>query len=283
MIQQGVSVGGTAGTASPNSQSLGGSGGNEMTIGKVMDWIEARLEAIKSREEEEDEDEEKERTKNNAYSATPSAPRQTAVKPPPPETMVSATRAKVQVRVAENWLDPVTNSRLKQPQPVTLPLTPNSPTQLHSYAPSTSSPSSPSPPTTPSITHRPVHQLPKSSKSRVAFPNASSSDLHRLPPAASAVPATGEEAFGLGAGAKRRHAVMMMLDSAAPPVDLSSISADTSSGNVGTSMTIGSGSISHAGGRRRTRSTRAYTHGQQPSEAMDVEEDGRERKRVARR
>lgn len=278
MIQQGVSVGGTAGTASPNSQSLGGSGGNEMTIGKVMDWIEARLEAIKSREEEEDEDEEKERTKNSAYSATPSAPRQTAAKPPPAETIVSAARAKVQVRVTENWLDSVTNSRLEQPQPVTLPLTPNSPTQLHSYAPSTSSPPSPSPPPTPLITHRPVHQLPKSSKSRVAFPNISS-DVHKLSPTASAVPATGEEALGLGAGAKRRHAVMMMLDSAAPPVDLSSISADTSSGNAGTSMAIGSGSISYTGGRRRTRSTRA----QQSSEAMDVEEDGRERKRVARR
>ncbi|KZP20506.1 hypothetical protein FIBSPDRAFT_742073, partial [Athelia psychrophila] len=46
MIQQGVSVGGTTQPSSPNSRSLGGSGGNEMTIGKVMDWIEARLEAI---------------------------------------------------------------------------------------------------------------------------------------------------------------------------------------------------------------------------------------------
>jgi hypothetical protein len=48
MIQQGVSVGGS--TLSDG-----------MTIGRVMDWIEARLEAIKSREEEEEEDEEKEK------------------------------------------------------------------------------------------------------------------------------------------------------------------------------------------------------------------------------
>ena len=32
-----------------------------MTIGRVMDWTEARLDAIKAREEEEDEDEEKEK------------------------------------------------------------------------------------------------------------------------------------------------------------------------------------------------------------------------------
>ena len=34
-----------------------------MTIGRVMDWTEARMEAIKSREEEEDEDEEREKEK----------------------------------------------------------------------------------------------------------------------------------------------------------------------------------------------------------------------------
>lgn len=281
MIQQGVSVGGTTEPSSPNSRSLGGSGGNEMTIGKVMDWIEARLEAIKSREEEEDEDEEKERTRNSAYATTSTGARPTVVKnTPPAETVVHASRGKVPVRVATNSLDAVTDSRFWQPQPVTLPLTPNSPTQAHAYAPSTSSPPSPSPPTTPSL-HRPTHQLPKSSKARVAFPNASASDAHKLPPATIAVPATGEEAFGLGAGAKRRHAVMMMLDSAPSPLD---ISADSSPGNAGTSMAIGSGSISHAGGRRRTRSTRVHGHGQQqPAEAMDVEEDGRERKRVARR
>jgi hypothetical protein len=51
MIQQGVSVGGVA------EMNEGDADG--MTIGRVMDWIEARLEAVKSREEEEEEDEEK--------------------------------------------------------------------------------------------------------------------------------------------------------------------------------------------------------------------------------
>ncbi|KAL6299830.1 hypothetical protein BKA93DRAFT_741678 [Sparassis latifolia] len=50
MIQQGVSTGESSDTA-----------GQGMTIGRIMDYIEARLEAIKSREEEEDEDEEKEK------------------------------------------------------------------------------------------------------------------------------------------------------------------------------------------------------------------------------
>ena len=34
------------------------SDGNGMTVGRVMDWLEARLDAVKSREEEELEDEE---------------------------------------------------------------------------------------------------------------------------------------------------------------------------------------------------------------------------------
>lgn len=52
MIQQGVSAGESS--SDPN-----GTGG--MSIGRVMDYVEARLEAIKSREDEEDEDEERER------------------------------------------------------------------------------------------------------------------------------------------------------------------------------------------------------------------------------
>jgi hypothetical protein len=50
VIQQGVSVG-----------HLGGESGNEaeggMTIGRVMDWIDARLDAIKAMGEDEDDDE----------------------------------------------------------------------------------------------------------------------------------------------------------------------------------------------------------------------------------
>lgn len=61
-----------------------------MTIGRIMDYIEARLEAIKSREEEEDEDEEKEREKErererNLASGLAKAPLNT------PSTSKSAT------------------------------------------------------------------------------------------------------------------------------------------------------------------------------------------------
>jgi len=54
MIQQGVSL---------DQSGSGYDAESGLTIGRVMDWIEARLEAIRSRQEEEDEDEERERDK----------------------------------------------------------------------------------------------------------------------------------------------------------------------------------------------------------------------------
>lgn len=59
MIQQGVSVGG---------ESIDGVDGG-MTIGRVMDWIDARLEAIKSREEEEEDEEERDSKSKHAASS----------------------------------------------------------------------------------------------------------------------------------------------------------------------------------------------------------------------
>jgi hypothetical protein len=73
MIQQGVSVGGVEDPLQGAGPMEEGSG-NAMTIGKVMDWIEARLEAVKSREEEEDEDEEKEKERGRGASNATSAP-----------------------------------------------------------------------------------------------------------------------------------------------------------------------------------------------------------------
>jgi len=52
MIQQGVSAGGNH------------TGENPMSVGRIMDWIEARCDAIKTREEEEDEEEQKEKEKD---------------------------------------------------------------------------------------------------------------------------------------------------------------------------------------------------------------------------
>ena len=53
-----------------------------MTIGKVMDWTEARVDAIKAREEEEDEDEEREKDKERPPSgAVHVAPKSEVSKP----------------------------------------------------------------------------------------------------------------------------------------------------------------------------------------------------------
>jgi hypothetical protein len=67
MIQQGVSTGGVALSGSNNPP------GDVMTIGRIMDWIEARMEAVKAREEEEDEDEEREKEKERARGSVPAS------------------------------------------------------------------------------------------------------------------------------------------------------------------------------------------------------------------
>ena len=65
-IQQGVSASDIG--PSPSHDLEGG-----MTIGKVMDWTEARVDAIQAREEEEEEDEEREKDKDRPPpSAAPS-------------------------------------------------------------------------------------------------------------------------------------------------------------------------------------------------------------------
>ena len=65
MIQQGVSTGGIA----PSDH---GTHGSDMTVGRILDWIEARLDAVKSREEEEDEDEERDKERERARVTPPS-------------------------------------------------------------------------------------------------------------------------------------------------------------------------------------------------------------------
>ena len=72
MIQQGVSAGGDH------------AGENPMSVGRIMDWVEARCDAIKTREEEEDEEEQKEKEKDPQ-------PPQSGPKPP------SRTRRQVSV------------------------------------------------------------------------------------------------------------------------------------------------------------------------------------------
>jgi hypothetical protein len=207
MIQQGVSVGDIGGTSSSSHDPAEGAG---MTIGKIMDWIEARLDVIKSREEEEDKDEEKEKEKEKEHDS--------AWQSPPPCRPPS-------VPCAAFTLSP------------TLMPTPTPNPSIHSFL---------------------INDI--------------------------------------SAGAKRRHAVMMMLDSASATVAIANLlQSGTSHAHPPLSpcSNVPGHHAGASGTRRRTRSSRGAHQLQHPqsinvsqsAEVMDVEEDGggRERKRVARR
>jgi len=230
MIQQGVSAGGDH------------AGENPMSVGRIMDWVEARCDAIKAREEEEDEEEQKEKEKD----------------PPPPQS------------------GPKPQSRTKR-QVVGGLVTPNSPpgrTSLHlATQPSSPSPSESRPSLPPS--HSTGFLLGKRRKESptpqaVSTIQPFSTDATSSPFTFSAIP---NQVEPLVTGAKRRHAVMMMMD---PP--------------TATPPTVPSQTPSS---RRRTRSARSInasnSAGAPPAifpsgDPMEVElEDGRERKRVARR
>lgn len=228
MIQQGVSAGGDH------------TGENPMSVGRIMDWVEARCDAIKAREEEEDEEEQKEKEKDPQPQNVP--------KPP---------------------------SRTKR-QVVSGLVTPNSPPGRTTAYPATQPPS-PSPSTSrPSLppSHSTGFLLGKRRKESPTPPAAStietiSTDATPAPFSFSNIQ---NQVEPITAGAKRRHAVMMMMDSP-----------------TATSPTLPSQTPS----RRRTRSARSMnasnSAGAPPvvfpaSDPMEVEqEDGRERKRVARR
>ncbi|KAG6817557.1 hypothetical protein H0H87_006934 [Tephrocybe sp. NHM501043] len=249
MIQQGVSLNPSAPSHDPEQGGL--------TIGRVMDWTEARLEAIKSREEEEDEEEEREKEREGG-------------RPHP-----TATVAPLKPEVKSTKIASASTSRSKA-QASSLP-TPNSPR----CQPQPSEPSSPSPP--PPAALRPIQRPIRSRPAGKSEVVPSTMDL-------SDASSSADIPIPIVAGAKRRHAMMMMLDSSptAVSIDGSSVSHTPSMGGM-TSVTGGSGSHAHTG-RRRTRSSRHAVAqnqnlglSQTPADAMDIEEDGRERKRIARR
>jgi len=248
-----------------------------MTIGKVMDWTEARVDAIKAREEEEEEDEEREKDKERAPSvAVHAAPKSEVSKPG------------------------VQHPSTHRPKDTTISLpTPNSP-GCHPNIQSPSSPSSPSPPPTHvqrSATRK--HRLPPTRETFQLTTQSTnvhpSSTFHAEHFPSSASSGTYPETpILIGAGAKRRHAVMMMLDSSSAPISIGDPSSVVSSPGPG-SMNAGTymGSTGTNIGKRRTRSSRNLGQIQSQNqninviqvspEPMDIEEDGRERKRVARR
>ncbi|EKM76622.1 hypothetical protein AGABI1DRAFT_115711 [Agaricus bisporus var. burnettii JB137-S8] len=261
MIQQGVSVGGL-GNPMPSSSSDADDGG--MTIGRVMDWTEARLEAIRAQEEEEDEEEEREKEKERTRSTSCVPPSHnkpaTSNSSPPPSLPTPSS--------------PTVNSSNPPPEPIT-----------------------PSPALHPSNEHRPTQR----SKPRAAskgdllgsHPNIptipSTSVFNFMPEMVTPIspPITFPEMPSLPAvGTKRRHAMMMMLDAATPTTTGSNTTTQSPSmANSPASPASFSGPA-----RRRTRSNRGHQQNQNinnmmqaPNESMDIEDDGRERKRVARR
>ncbi|KAI0691543.1 hypothetical protein C8Q76DRAFT_758489 [Earliella scabrosa] len=236
MIQQGVS------TDSDPSR--------EVTIGRIMDYIEARLEAIKAREEEEDEEEER----ASKAVAGPSAP-----KPKPSSPTVPSS------------------SPTRRDQPVTAPPTPYTPS-LDSgrpyVAPALASPTPSVLPLRPASA-QPVPAFSRVPKSRLSINPKDLSSIP-LPPAPVAftfdspvvtdvtIPPPSEGSPVSMPMKRRRDA-----DGSTPAAD-----ATATTGGAGTS-------------RRRTRSWRGDNVQQQqvaaPGDAMEVEEEGPQRKRVARR
>lgn len=296
MIQQGVSVGGITPTGPQDSE-----GG--MTIGKVMDWTEARLEEIRAREEEEDEEEEKEKERERGRPNTTAPAPKLDVKAKAPAGNTPQTRPKEQVRSFFS----VMTSQIQclspcDSQAPSLP-TPNSPRhQTSTHLPS--EPSSPSPPPPQPIAvlrsnQRPIKPRPGTkTEAPQLLSNAHTPAFDFRSEPSTILSPFSESSIPIAAGAKRRHAMMMMMDSISPTVPISGssaphppVAAGTNGGGYGAS---GGHGTSNSGSRRRTRSSRNLVHQmpqnqniglvQSASEAMEVEEEGgRERKRVSRR
>ncbi|OSC98347.1 hypothetical protein PYCCODRAFT_1439381 [Trametes coccinea BRFM310] len=256
MIQQGVSTDVDA--------------GREVTIGRIMDYIEARLEAIKAREEEEDEEEER------AAKAGPSAP-----KPKPHSPTLPPTRA-------------------RDPPVLTAPPTPYTPSTMDSarpyVAPALASPTPAVMPLRP--VSAPIQPLPRPSKSRL-IPSVNPKDLSSVPlPSSGPVPFSFSPPPVTDVTVPALSAVTPSPDPtpATPPLTMPMKRrrevhiSDAGTPVVGAATDGGAGAGSGAGtSRRRTRSWRSAAdqagaqHQQVAGEAMDVEEEGPQRKRVARR
>ncbi|KAK7677233.1 hypothetical protein QCA50_019827 [Cerrena zonata] len=246
MIQQGVSAGESS------------EGGGGMTIGRIMDYIEARLEAIRSQEEEEDEDEERERAKVTTAPVRPV----NAPKGPLPQA-VAALRSKEQ-----------------QQQPFSAPLTP----RTHGNMPAT--PTSPSPFRPSSAPTLPSSNLQRAMKSRLSATNTPQKDISLFSP---------NPSTSFNPDAADREPTIASPVAIYPPISMSptefpltEISTGMKRPRHAAMMLDAASGISPGTARRRSKSHRGIMNLQdqnqsQVSEEMDIEEEGRERKRVARR
>ncbi|KAJ3781302.1 hypothetical protein GGU11DRAFT_281682 [Lentinula aff. detonsa] len=295
MIQQGVSAEGFEHTQSHDSSGscsdAPSSQGKGMTIGKVMDWIEARMEAIKSREEEEDEEEERERERERASTANTAVP--TAAANSSSKTL-AGSKASTHIKLTRE--QPITNhasgltiqSHSPSPPPIALRQSQRIQSKSSRTQPQTKGDSSvPSSPQVPSVDQS---FLPNNTTFNLTSDNCAPFPSSPSPPLVSTLSPYSDHVPVVTAGAKRRHAVMMMLDSSSTSSSPASVGSSASTPSGSPSVMHGHHSV---GSRRRTRSTRSSTHNLGlninlglAQEAMDVEEDGqggRERKRVARR
>ncbi|CAL1697423.1 unnamed protein product [Somion occarium] len=256
MIQQGVSAG--------EPSEAGG-----MSIGRIMDYVEARLEAIQSQEEEEDEDEERE--KERGRSAPVVAPSRTAATSTTPKSPIA----------------PSTISGRQKDQVLSMPLTPHTPSSLTNAH----SPLSPSPvsfrPTSAPI--QPTNHTYRAMKSKLsAVTTAKDTSIFSPLPStsfntdAARTLSSGETAF--------TSPVSILPPMSASPTDTAFSDISTGMKRRHNAMMLDSGpgvpSLNVSAARRRTRSTRGAVQDQnqtQGTDDMDVEEEGRERKRVARR
>ena len=265
--------------------SVSGNAGEEMTIGRVMDWVEARIEAIKSTEEEEEEEDRIKEGPTKVVRETQKDEREKRTRKAGGGG-AAAGSAKIHRRSKENIHEATPNSTAAPPIPPARPPSASPP------APSLSSPSPPPPPARPTRSKRGLKdlgpaapcgsdalQLPLAIPASAGFPFTFSTDV------VSPFPIT---------GSKRRHAAMISESPASSSVAVSS------PGQGGGHSHAHHYGHSFAGGRRkrgrgaRERERDAHhgqnanvngsVQGQGYADAMEVEEDGgRERKRVMRR
>lgn len=251
-----------------------------LSIGRVMDWVEARLEAVRAREEEELEEDEETSSKKEGQ----------------------ASKLKASSSLARASSAPAVPQQHQSPREQPGPLPPSKLSQTITAAPNTRPSTPPSPPTAPTAPPYPTRgpkaqaRAPASPLQAKENPATSGTPTNAVPiihpfplspdspftftafPPLPSSPAPSETTLSIpipltvSAGAKRRHAMMVLTDDPA--------SAPPGAAAIGAGLGVGPGAGSS---RRRTRSTRGAHQNQHTQDAMDTEEDGRERKRVARR
>ncbi|KAL5498855.1 hypothetical protein ACEPAH_1373 [Sanghuangporus vaninii] len=298
VVQHGVSAGPDVNTSEKDATEA-------VSIGRILDWIEARQESLrlKAREEEEEEEERDTKTKTKPSLAS---------KPVAGLSRLGDSRDKVASRSTENVSSSPSIPSRRLPTGSSAKLAPD---QLAS-APSADRDSSPSPTlsatpnshpsTAPVFSSRPLTRNRLRSKHVLAPLNATSVNSSNSGPGLSS-----DSSMTSIIGAKRRHAAMLLdhsspaaMSVSLPPSEVRShstphaVSGGSAPQHADASIFPGIAASAPASApRRRIRSSRANASPRSENSGihdahdyacgeimMDVEEDGgRERKRVARR